>query len=121
MNKKGASIISLAICALAITLVTTALVVATNNSAIYNAELMAREQNKITETSAYTEIYSLEQVTKIARQAFVDNYLSFFDKQVNLEEFIALVMGDIMEEVPSKQLNAYDIIVTEDGVDVIEK
>lgn len=115
--KKGASIISLAICAVAITLVTTALVVATNNSAAYRASRMIKE-NKVVESYAYVKTYSLEEVQKEARQAYANNYLSFYDKQVDLDGFYALVVGEMMQLIPQNQLDDYEIIVTSDGVDV---
>ena len=121
MNKKGASIISLALCAVVLAFVTTALVVATNNSAMYRASKIAEEQNIVIETSSYTKVYRLNEVTNIARQAYVDNYLSFYDKEVDIDGFTALVMGDIMQKVPANQLENYNITVTEDGVHVENK
>jgi len=116
-SKKGASIISLALCAVAITLVTTALVVATNNSAEYRASKMVKN-NYVVESSAYSKTYRLTEVEQVAKQAFANNYLSFYDKEVDLEGFYALVVGEMMETIPQNQLENYNIIVTSDGVDV---
>lgn len=120
-GKKGTSIISLALCAVAISLVTTALVVATNNAAMFRANEMAKEQKRIVETTAYRRVYGLGEVTTIARKAFVDNYLPFYDKEVDIEGFRALVLGDIMQKVPTNQLDNYNITITSDSVEVTNK
>ena len=117
-GKRGASIISLALAAIAIAFTTTALVVATNNAARYRANSTLKKQVDIVETSAYTKVYSLSEVTQIAKQAYVNNYLSFYDKQVDLEGFEALVIGEMMHQIPLQQLEDYVIEVTYDGVDV---
>jgi len=117
-GKKGTSLISLALCAVAITLVTTALVVATNNSAMYRYEKAQRQQSKVVESVAYTKIYRLDEVTNIARQAFANNYLSFYDNEVDLEGFEALVIGEMMEQIPQNQLEDYVINVSSEGVQV---
>ena len=116
--KRGTSIISLALCAVAITLVTTALVIATNNSAMYRAQRVLEKQAKVIETSAYTKIYKLSEVKNIARQAFANNYLSFYDSEVDLEGFEALVLGEMMQQIPLNQLENYIVDVSHDGVDV---
>lgn len=116
-SKRGASIISLALCAVAIALVTSALVVATNNSAEYRASKMVKT-DYVVESSAYVKTYKLTEVEHIARQAYANNYLSFYDKEVDLEGFYALVVGEMMESVPQNQLENFNIIVTSDGVDV---
>ena len=116
-RKQGASIISLALCAVAMTLVTTALVLSTNNAAEYKAYQMAKE-NKVVESSAYTKVYRLSEVRTVAKQAFADSYLAFYDKEVNLEGLEALVLGEMMQTIPQNQLENYEIIVTSDGVDV---
>ena len=120
MMKKGASIISLALCVVAITLVTTALVVATNNSAEYRASKTVKE-NRVVESYAYVKTYSLAEVETIARQAYANNYLSFYDKEVDLEGLYALVVGEMMQVIPQNQLEDYDIIITSNGVDVKQK
>lgn len=116
--KRGASIISLALCAVALTLVTTALVVATNNSAIFRAQMIERNQSQVVESSAYTKVYKISEVRNIARQAFANNYLSFYDNEVNLEGFEALVLGEMMQQIPQNQLENFVIQVTSDGVNV---
>ena len=117
MNKKrGVSIISLALCAVAITLVTTALVVATNNSAMYRAQMFRNENTQQIESSAYTKIYTLNEVRNIARQAFANNYLDFYDGNVGLSGFEALIIGEMMQQIPLKQLEDYNIYVVDDGV-----
>ena len=116
-GKRGVSIISLTLAAIAIALTTTALVVATNNSARYRAEEM-RKNNKVVnvETKAYVKIYSLSEVRAIARQAFADNYLDFYNNNVNLEGFEALVIGEMMQQIPQNQLEDYVVTVTADSV-----
>ncbi len=118
-GKRGTSIISLALAAIAIALTTTALVVATNNSAIYRAGEM-RKNNKVenVETKAYVKIYNLSEVRTIARQAFANNYLEFYDNNVDLEGFEALVIGEMMQQIPQNQLEDYEIKVTEDRITV---
>ena len=117
-GKKGASIISLALCAVALTLVTAALTIATNNSAMYRANEIAKKQVKVVENSAYTKVYRLSEVEQVARQAFANNYLSFYDKEVDLLGLEALVLGEMLETIPEKQLDNFRVIVTPDGVDV---
>lgn len=120
-DKKGTSIISLVLCAVAISLVTTALVVATNNAAVYRAQKMTYNNTKVVETSAYKDTDRVENVRKIANQAFVNNYLSFYDKQVDLEGFKALVIGEMMQTIPQNELEDYTIDITADGVSVSER
>ena len=115
-KKRGVSIISLTLCAVAITLVTTALVVATNNSAMYRAQKYINENTKQVESYAYTKIYSISEVTNIARQAFANNYLSFYDGEVDLDGFEALILGEMMQQIPVNQLENYNINVVDDGV-----
>jgi hypothetical protein len=62
-----------------------------------------------------------EEIRNIARQAYVDNYLPFYDNEIDFDGFVALVMGDIMQKVPANQLDGYNVIVTEDGVEVENK
>ncbi|MBQ8042757.1 MAG: hypothetical protein IJ272_01230 [Clostridia bacterium] len=116
--KRGASIISLALATVAIALTTTALVVATNNAALYRAQVIENKQPVNVETTAYVKIYSLSKVRSIARQAYANNYLSFYDNKVDLEGFEALVIGEMMEQIPQNQLEKYEIIITSDSVDV---
>lgn len=117
-EKKNVSIISLALCAVAITLVTAALVVARMNDIDYKAQMMQEKQPQQVETQAYVKVYKLQEVVNIARQAYADNYLSFYDKQVDLEGFEVLVIGEMMQNIPHNQLEDYEIKVTSDGVDV---
>ena len=119
-DKKGTSIISLALCAVAISLVTTALVVATNNAAMYRAQKMTYNNTKVVETSAYKDTDRVENIRNIANQAFVNNYLSFYDKQVDLEGFKVLVIGEMMQTIPQNELEDYIIDITADGVKVSE-
>lgn len=117
-TKKGTSIISLTLCAVALALVTSALVIANNNSAMYKLNEIAKDEIKPVETTAYVKIYSVDEVETVARQAFVDNYLSYWDEEVDLEGFTALVIGDVMRKIPLNQLDDFNIVVTEDGVKV---
>lgn len=117
-NKKGASIISLLLCVIAITLVTTALVVATNNSARYRASKIIDSRENVQESLASVKIYTKSEVISVARQAFVNNYIEFYDGNVDLEGFRALVIGEMMQVIPINQLEKYDIHVTKDGVTV---
>lgn len=119
MNRKsGVSVISLVLCAVAITLVTTALVVATNNSAMFRAKMLRDEKTYQVESYAYTRVYKINEVRSIARQAFANNYLSYYDNEVDLDGFEALVIGEIMQKVPQNQLEEYIVQVTTNGVDV---
>lgn len=120
-NKNGASIISLALCAVAITLVTTALVLAQNNSEVYRAQMIERRQSQIVESSAYTRVYKLSEVRNMARQAFANNYLSFYDNEVDLEGFEALIIGELMQTIPQDQLEDFVFEVKPDGVNVEHK
>lgn len=116
--KTGASIISLCLCAVAVSFIVSALVVATNNSAMYRAELIASKQNNIIENSAYIKVYEKGEIIAIARQAFANNYLDYYDGEVDLEGLEALVIGEVMQTIPLKQLDGYEIYVTADGVNV---
>lgn len=120
-GKRGVSIISLVLCAVAITFVTTALVVATNNSAEYRVARIMKRQNAIVDSSAYVKVYSLNEVENVARQAFVDNYLSYYNGEVTLLGFEALVLGQIQETIPVNQLDNFIVYVTADGVDVVNR
>ena len=120
-GKKGASIISLALAAVALTLTTTALVIATNNSAMYRYEKAKRQQVKEIDRVAYVKVYTLDEVKSVARQAYVDNYLSFYEKEVDLQGLEALVIGEMMEHIPQNQLDKYSIIVTDDSINVAMK
>lgn len=120
-NKNGVSIISLVLCAVAVGLVTTALVVATNNSAEFRAARIMEKQNTIVDSSAYVKVYNLNEVENVAKQAYVDNYLSYYNKEVTLLGFEALVLGQMQETIPVKQLDNFTIYVTSDGIEVINK
>ncbi len=120
-GKMGASMISLILCAIAVTLVTAALVIANYNSAIFKAQQIANKNKAQFEISAYSKIYTKAEIEIIARQAFVDNYLSFYDKNVDFEGFEALIMGEIMRQVPVDQLEEYNIHVLTDGVIVEQR
>lgn len=114
--KKGTSIISLVVCAVAITLVTTALVVTTNNSATLRAKMFKDEQAQKVESYAYTKVYTINEVRNIARQAYVNNYLAFYNNEVSLERFEELVIGAMMKQIPQNQLEDYVVQVTPDGI-----
>ena len=114
--KKGTSVISLILCAVAISLVTTALVVATNNSAVFRAQMLEREQTKNVESNAYTKVYKIDEVGSIARQAYVNNYLTFYNNEVNLQEFEQLIIQEMVQQIPQNQMGNYIIQVTPDGV-----
>lgn len=115
-NKKGVSIISLVLCAVMVMFVVSAVAVATNNSAILRVREIARNQNNVEESLAYTRTYSKDQVMSVARQAFVNNYIELYDGKVDLEGFEALVIGEMMQTIPAEQLEEYNIIITEDGI-----
>ena len=119
-SKKGASIISLSMCAVAIMLITAALVVTTNNSAKYTAEqVVARRKNTAVEESlASTKIYTKAEVISVARQAYANSYLALHDEEVDLEGFEALVIGEMMQVLPIYEIEKYDISITENGVTV---
>lgn len=119
--KKGTSVISLVLCAVAITLVTTALVVATNNSAIFRAQMIKNKETQPLESYAYVKVYNINEVESIARQAYANSYLAFYDNEVDLEGLEALVIGEMMQEIPQNQLENYIIQVTIDGVSVQHK
>ena len=117
-KKRGASVISLVLCGVALTLVVSALVVATNNSAMYRAQMIAENNSKVIENSAYTRVYTLNEVKAIAKQAFANNYLALYDNEVGMQGFEALVIGDMKQTVPQEQLDNYNIYVTRDGIEV---
>ena len=120
MNKKrGASIISIALCFIAISLVTGALAVAVWNDMSYKMNSMALRDSVVMDSSAYIKIYTKNEIVGVARQAFADNYLTFYDGVVDLEGLEALVIGQMEETVPRAQLDNYEVIVTANGVDVI--
>lgn len=117
-NKRGLSIISLVLCAVALTFIISALVVATNNSARYRAYLIADKQPIIEESQAYSKVYTKSEVINMARQAFANNYLDLYDGKVDLKGFEALVIGEMMQTIPMEQLEEYNITITKDGVNV---
>ena len=114
--KKGTSVISLVLCAVVIALVTTALVVATNNSAVFRAQMLEKEQLQKVETHAYTKVYVINEVRNIARQAYVNNYITFYNNEVNLQEFEQLIIQEMVQQIPQNQMENYVIQVTPDGV-----
>ena len=116
-GKRGVSIISLCLCAVAIMFVVSAVVVTTNNSAMCEAERIV-SQTKVVESSAYTKVYKISEVETIARQAFVNNYLAYYDGEVDLLEFEALVLGEMAQTIPMRQLDNYAVFVSADGVEV---
>lgn len=117
-SKRGASIISLALCAVTVGFVIAAVVVAVNNSATLRAQLIADSQKNVVESSAYTKVYEKYEVVTIARQAFANNYLQLYDGKVDLEGFKALVIGEMMQTIPMEQLEEYNITITEDSISV---
>lgn len=116
--KRGTSVISLVLCGVALTLVVSALVVATSNSAMYRAQMIAENNSKVIEHSAYTKVYTLSEVKTIAKQAFTNNYLALYDNEVGMSGFEALVIGEMRQTVPQEQLDNYNIYVTRDGIEV---
>ena len=117
-KKRGASVISLVLCGVALTLVVASIVVATNNSSAYRAQLIAENNSKVIENSAYTKVYTLSEVKAIAKQAFANNYLTLYDNEVGMSGFEALVIGEMKETIPQEQLDSYNIYVTRDGIEV---
>ena len=117
-RKKGTSAISLVLCGVALVLVTAALVVATNSSAMFRAQMIADNNSNVVENSAYTKVYTLGDVKSIAKQAFANNYLSLYDNKVGITEFKELVIGEIKQIIPEEQLNNYNIYITQDEIEV---
>ena len=117
-RKKGASAISLVLCGMALSLVVAALVVATNNSAAFKAQMIAEKQTSIIENSAYTKVYSLSEIKAVAKEAYVNNYLLLFDEEIGISDFEALILGEIQLTIPYEQLENYNIFVTQDGIEV---
>lgn len=119
-NKKGASIISLSLCAVAIFLVAAALFVTTKNAARFKAEQVIGEnkQEVAEESLAITKIYTKAEVISVARQAFANSYLALHNEEVDLEGFEALVIGEMMQILPINEIEKYDIRVTSGGVTV---
>ena len=121
-KKTGASIISLALCFVAIACVTTALVAANYNSAMYNAKELDRKSiTQVVDSSAYVKVYTIDEVRDVANQAFVDNYLAYHEGKLDLVGLEALVLGDIANKITLEQLDNYAVYVMEDGVDVLYK
>lgn len=114
-EKKKTSIISLALCALAIVLICAALVITTNNSAAYRASQL---NSSVVDRSAYVKVYVLEEVQEIAKQAYADNYLAYYDGEVKITGFENLIMAQILRTVPNNQLENYNIFVYNDGITV---
>ena len=117
-NKKGASAISLILCAIVISILTVAIVVAASNSATFRANERAKKEAKILNSQAYTKVYTLEEVQEIAKQAFVDNYISFYEEEVSFTEFKDLILAQINKTIPSSQMVKYNVYVYNDGVTV---
>lgn len=113
--KKGASIISIALCMVAIALVASALVVANNN---HNEYMMAKNSkvNDSVEKSAYVKIYTKEDVENVARQAFVDNYLMYFDGDIGISGLEKIVIEEVSKQIPGNVLSNYVIEITPDEV-----
>lgn len=118
--KKGASIFSLVLCAVIVALVTTALVVTTSNYGLFMAQRDAKNDN-VVEKSAYTKVYTIEEVKTIARSAYANNYLAFYDNEVTFDGFEQLIMKEIANQIPQEQLGNYIINITPDGIDVQAK
>ena len=120
-TKKGASAISLVLCGVAVAFIVAALVVATNNAAMFKAQMIAQKATNVVEDSAYTKVYTLNEIKIVAKQAFANNYLSLYDNVVSMTGFEALVIGEIQETIPQEQLENYNIFVSQDGVEVQHK
>ena len=117
-TKKGVSVVSLALCVVAVSLIVAALVVTTNNAAMLKAQEV---QNNVIEDSAYIKVYTLEEVKTIAKQAYVNNYLSLYEGQVDLAGFEMLVIKEMQKQVPIGQLNGFNVFVSPDGIEVQAK
>jgi len=117
-DKRGTSIISLTLCLIVVIMIGTAVFIATSNSARYKVEQIINNKISPEESLANHKTYTHHEVTSIARQAFVNNYLAWYDGKVDLENFRALVIGEMMQTIPVDQLEKFDIHVTQDGVTV---
>lgn len=117
-NKRGASMFSIVLCLVAMTLIIATLLIVTNNSATMRAQWILNNSNVKVESLAYTKIYNINEVKDVARQAYANNYLDFYDHEINFEEFKTLVMNEIMKTIPTSQLDSYNIDITPDGIDV---
>lgn len=111
--KKGASIISLGLCLVAVCLVTSALVVARKNNYEYKASL-----EKSVEDNAYVKVYTLDEVNQIARRAYVDEYLQFAEGKVTISTLKENVLLNMQNTIPYDQLLNFDVFVFDDGVTV---
>lgn len=111
--KKGASIISLGLCLVAVCLVTSALVVAKKNDYEYKASLVNNVEN-----NAYVKVYTLDEVKSIARQAYVDEYLPFADGEITITTLKENVVENMKKTVPDEQLESFEIFVYDDGITV---
>ena len=118
-RKRGISIISLSLSIVAMGLVATALIVTTNNVAENRAR--AVKPVRFVESSAYTKVYTKQEVENIAIKSFVDNYLPYYDGEITLVELEALVLGDLMQRIPKEQLDNYVVRITGDTVEVDNK
>jgi hypothetical protein len=120
-TKKGASAISLVLCGVAMAFIVSALIVATNNSAMSKAQVIAQKEINVVEDLAYTKVYTLNEIKIVAKQAFANNYLSLYDNEVDMAGFEALVVGEMQQTIPQEQLDNYNIFVSQDGVEVQHK
>lgn len=111
--KKGASIITLGLCLVAVCLVTSALVVAKKNDYEYKASLLKEK-----ETNAYVKVYTLEEVKDVARKAYVDEYLPFAEEKITITTLKENVIENIKKTIPSEQLENFNVFVFEDGITV---
>ena len=111
--KKGASIISLGLCLVAVCLVTSALVVTRKNNYEYKASL-----EKNVEDNAYVKVYTLDEVNQVARQAYVDEYIQFAEGTITITTFRDNVLANMQNTIPSDQLLNFNVFVFDDGVTV---
>ena len=121
MLKRGVSVISLVICAVVITLTVSALVIANNNSAIFKASMKNKDNVDILESSAYTDVYTPEQVEQIAIDAYVDEYMDFYEGKMSVEELAALVRENMLDKIGENELDKYEIVVHENSIEVNKK
>lgn len=116
-GKRGASIISIVLCAVAFAFITAAVVVAKNNDAAYKAQEL-KKQMDVVDNAAYVKVYTVEEIEAVTRQAYADSYLAYYDGEVTLEGLEALVIGKVMEKIPHEQVENFKIFVYADGVTV---
>ena len=121
MFKRGVSVISLVLCAVVITLTISALVIANNNSATFKANMESKENIDVLESSAYTDVYTADQVKQIAIDAYVNEYLDYYEGKMSIEELDALVRERMLDKVGENELAKYEIIVHENSIEVNKK